>query len=220
MVTATHPNEILECSVVRDKPVRQIRKLINSLSLYAMPRLVAAKTIIPLSETGVLHCHLLLRGTVALARISDGFVIHTEKAPYIFGLGNIKKFLGHLCLIATEESEISIIPTIKTNILIEQANLWQELAFSLMYTSGRLCEHTAELVGQSSYDIIRNKLYELLSETPETRLNITAANYILKRTFLSRSCVMKILAQLKKGGYITTQRGILLEIDKTIPLRY
>ena len=31
---------------------------------------------------------------------------------------------------------------------------------------------------------------------------------------------MKILAELKKGSYITTERGILLQIKQGIPLKY
>ncbi|SQI91360.1 cyclic nucleotide-binding domain-containing protein [Klebsiella oxytoca] len=59
-----------------------------------------------------------------------------------------------------------------------------------------------------------------MQESAEIRQSITAANYIQSRTFLSRSSIMKILAELKKGSYITTERGILLQIKQGIPLKY
>lgn len=59
-----------------------------------------------------------------------------------------------------------------------------------------------------------------MREADELRLHTTAANYIQSRSFLSRSSIMKILADLKKGGYIITERGVLQEIQKNIPLKY
>ncbi|WP_244207820.1 helix-turn-helix domain-containing protein [Rahnella inusitata] len=51
------------------------------------------------------------------------------------------------------------------------------------------------------------------------RENIAAANYIQLKTQLSRSTIMKVLAQLKQGGYVKIDNGILKEISH-LPLRY
>jgi len=56
-------------------------------------------------------------------------------------------------------------------------------------------------------------------ETEEVRNNITVVSYVMNRTFLSRSTIMKILAQLKTGGYIAMEKGILKTINR-IPSRY
>ena len=90
----------------------------------------------------------------------------------------------------------------------------------LIYTAGRVYDHCTRISAPTSYDIIRAQLYELMRESNEFRQNITAANYIQSRTFLSRSSVMKILADLKKGGYIVTDRGVLKQIQQNIPLKY
>ncbi|WFV11043.1 helix-turn-helix domain-containing protein [Citrobacter freundii] len=44
------------------------------------------------------------------------------------------------------------------------------------------------------------------------RNNITAANYIMNHSFLSRSRIMRLLAILITEGYIHLSRGILTEV--------
>ncbi|WP_235426146.1 helix-turn-helix domain-containing protein [Citrobacter braakii] len=51
------------------------------------------------------------------------------------------------------------------------------------------------------------------------RNNVSIVSYILSRTFLSRSSIMKILAQLKTGNYIETEKGLLRAINN-IPSKY
>lgn len=78
-------------------------------------------------------------------------------------------------------------------------DLWESLAHLLIYTAGRVYDHCTRISAPSSYAIIRSQLYELMQESAEIRQSITAANYIQSRTFLSRSSIMKILAELKKA---------------------
>ena len=70
-----------------------------------------------------------------------------------------------------------------------------------------------------AYEIVRVQLQELMSEPAEYRHDVSAAQYIQQKTSLSRSSIMKILAQLKKGGYISIENGILLTIEH-LPLKY
>lgn len=53
-----------------------------------------------------------------------------------------------------------------------------------------------------------------MTEPEEIRQKMTAANYILSRSFLSRSGTMKILSYLKQAGFIDLRRGILMEISE------
>lgn len=203
-----------------DQLQEHLAHLIDTLSSGETARRVEAKRVIKFNDNGEQQCHLLLQGTIELARARDNFVIYSEKAPAIFGLSNIRNNNESFFLKTIENSEIVSLPLNKACKLISENNLWASLSYLLMHKIERLSEYSSELTGQSAYDIIRYQLYKLLSETETVRLNVTAANYILTRTFLSRSCVMKILAQLKKVGYITTERGVLKSIDKLIPLRY
>ncbi|TNV11489.1 Crp/Fnr family transcriptional regulator [Buttiauxella sp. B2] len=43
------------------------------------------------------------------------------------------------------------------------------------------------------------------------------ANFIIRRTNLSRSYVFRVLAALKEGEYITIKKGKLISIDKKLP---
>lgn len=65
----------------------------------------------------------------------------------------------------------------------------------------------------SAYDIIRFQLVELMQEPEAIRQNITAAACIKIRSWLSRSGIMRILAELRTGKYIIMDRGVLIEIN-------
>ena len=69
----------------------------------------------------------------------------------------------------------------------------------------------------SCYEIIVHQLIELNNEPEAIKNKITAANYILSRTFLSRSGVMRTLAKLKQLGAIQLHRGILVTMNQLPP---
>lgn len=202
------------------KPVPHIETLIDWLSPHANLFRTSTKQIINYETYHSRQCFLLLEGTVALFRSRDCFMLNSESAPYVFGLSNQSADANYLHMQTLEESIIASIPLCEANRIIAEHNLWQSLAKVLIYTAGRIYEHCTRIYAPSSYDIIRSQLYELMEESTEIRLSITAANYIQTRTFLSRSSIMKILADLRKGGYITTRRGVLMDIPHRIPLKY
>ena len=53
-----------------------------------------------------------------------------------------------------------------------------------------------------------------MSEDARLRNSITAENYIRDKTNLSRSGIMRILSELKEGGYIEINRGILMMVHQ------
>lgn len=116
-------------------------------------------------------------------------------------------------------SEVSYLPLEEANQIIERENLWKNLARMLIYSATRVYDHCAKISVLSSYEIICYQLYELMYETEELRNSISTVSYVMNRTFLSRSSIMKILAQLKTGNYITMEKGILKAINN-IPSRY
>lgn len=105
------------------------------------------------------------------------------------------------------------------NQIIANDNLWEHFARLLMYSASRVYEHCAMISQLSAYDIICTQLVELMQEPESIREHTTAANYIKSRTWLSRSGIMRILSELRTGGYITMQRGVLQEINH-LPLKY
>ncbi len=50
-------------------------------------------------------------------------------------------------------------------------------------------------------------------EPSRIRKSMTAAGYIMDKTLLSRSGIMRILKQLREAKYIILERGILVGIN-------
>lgn len=202
------------------KPLSDIEKLMHHLTPLANIYETKNRQIINYKNDNYHQCYLLLKGTISIFRVRDGFMLNSESAPFIFGLSNQLSNSDYLFMRSEECSTIASIPLRVVNDVIANENLWENLAKLLLYTAGRVYDHCTRISAPTSYDIIRSQLYELMRESDAFRQNITAANYIQSRTFLSRSSIMKILAELKKGGYIVTERGILKKIAQNIPLKY
>lgn len=107
----------------------------------------------------------------------------------------------------------------EANRIIAKEDLWKSLSTLLIYTASRVYDHCTKISSLTSYEIICYQLYELMNETEEVRNSISVVSYIKGRTFLSRSSIMKILAQLKTGNYIMTEKGLLKAINN-IPSKY
>lgn len=146
-------------------------------------------------------------------------VLNSEKASFILGVSNQLSQTEDLYLRINEDAQMSRMPLERFNLLIESFGLWESLCKVLIYTASRVYEHCTLISQMSSYEIIRFQLLELMNESERIRTSITAANYIKNRTYLSRSGIMRIIADLRDAGYIELNRGILLSI-KHLPLKY
>lgn len=208
-----------DLTILNKKPIAEIEQLITSLNIESNKFETKPRQIINYMDSNERKCYLLHKGSVSLYRSIDGMVLNTESAPYVFGMSTQLTDPDYIYIKTHDESEVSWMPLEVANEIIAQENLWQSLSALLIYTVTRVYDHCTKISSLSSYDLIRYQLYELMSETQEIRSSVSIANYIQSRTFLSRSSIMKILAQLKTGGYITTERGCLIGINN-IPLKY
>lgn len=200
------------------KPFAHIDKLIAHLAPFAERVIISQGDIVHYHEGDIRQCFLLLQGSVALHRRGDGIVLNSESSPFLLGISN-QFSTDHLYVRALETSEIAQVSLECFNQVIANDNLWQHFAKVLVYTASRVYEHCAQISQMSAYDIIRFQLVELLQEKEAVRLNITAAAYIKSRTYLSRSGIMRILSELRTGGYISMVRGVLLDIHH-LPKKY
>lgn len=71
-----------------------------------------------------------------------------------------------------------------------------------------------ELVGVDVFTRVRALLLELWIYPQDVRNQINVQTFIQIRTSVSRSQILKILAALKAGGYITIERGRLTNVQK------
>ncbi|RAU38994.1 helix-turn-helix domain-containing protein [Enterobacter sp. ECC-175] len=205
-------------SVLELKPFGHIETLISRILPSAERAVIGRGEVVHYYRDDVRQCFLLLQGSVALHRRGDGIVLNSESAPFILGVSS--QFSSeHLYVRAIETSELARVPLEAFNHIVAQQDLWEHFSKLLIYTASRVYEHCAQISQMSAYDIIRFQLVELMQETEAIRNNITAAAYIKSRTYLSRSGIMRILAELRTGKYITMERGVLLDIHH-LPRKY
>ncbi len=200
------------------KPFSDIEKLIAHLRPFTETMTINKGEVVHYYEADVRQCWLLLKGSVALHRRGDGVVLNSESAPFMLGVSS-QLCSEHLYARALEDSEVARMPLELFNQIVANDGLWEYFSRLLIYTVSRIYEHCSQISQMSAYDIIRVQLVELLQEPDSVRLNTTAAAYIKSRTYLSRSGIMRILSELRTGGYITMQRGVLLDIHH-LPQKY
>lgn len=175
------------------------------------------------SESGFI---LLEEGVASVCFAENQLVISTILAPAILGLiDNYGVFDGlpdkrHCSLFAeTDLSGRWIAHQAAVNILNEK-NLWQEMAHILTQRLMVLSMRERELLGVDSYQMVRILLMELAVYSETYRRQINVLRFIQRRTNLSRSRIMSILSELRKGGYIIIHRGVLMTIAQPLPANF
>ncbi|SNY71451.1 cAMP-binding domain of CRP or a regulatory subunit of cAMP-dependent protein kinases [Enterobacter sp. CC120223-11] len=160
-------------------------------------------------------CYIILSGSVSVIRNSDKRVLVNISAPLILGLNIFGEDTIHIKLLS--ECQVGELPLETAMEIIRTRNLWEQMTYYMMSFSKKIWISSEMLSAGSSYDLIKYQLTELMKEPEDYRNNISADLYIKNKTNLSRSGIMRILAELKKGGYIVMLRGILLKINQLPP---
>ena len=202
-----------------EKPVVHIQRLQEQMFPYSESFRVTHGELLRYQYHGKRVCYILLEGSVTLNRQGDGLVLNSEKPPFILGVSNQLSSGDNLYIRATENSHLARLPLERFNLLVEKYNLWEDLCSLLIYSASSVYAHCSAIALLSSYDVVKFQLNQLMNEPSHLRTAMTAANYIQDRTFLSRSGIMRIIAHLRDAGFITLQRGILIDINH-LPDRY
>ncbi|MBK5143120.1 helix-turn-helix domain-containing protein [Budviciaceae bacterium BWR-B9] len=198
------------------KPIDAIQILIDKLSPYAHQEISPSHKKFYCTD----QCYLVQDGYVQLHRIQDEMIMYSSSAPTILGLSsNLIPGAEDFFFTTKTTTTIAILTTSKATQIIESENLWEYLSIFQAYIIRRMHEYHGRTTALSAYEITRNQLINLMHEPDEVRNNITAVQYIQDHTRLSRSGVMKMLSQLKKGNYIELNKGLLIKINK-MPLGY
>lgn len=175
--------------------------------------------ILPLSEGNERICYLLTEGYLSLYRISDDRLLVNAQAPVVIGLGNYLSQEGSVYLKTMTDCTLGTLSRPRFMEIIEQHNLWKTLANHLMTISDTLFEINRQLMAPSAYEIIRAQLLLMMNETDDYREKKFIAQYIREKTTLSRSGIMKILSELRQGGFIEIENGILKKVAR-LPAKY
>lgn len=156
-------------------------------------------------------CYFLFEGYGAFCRSSDGLMLSNIRAPHIAGLNNvILPYVEEYYIRPEKECVVMMASTDKVKEVIVDNNLWESLAIILAYQSYEFSGIINRLTVRSSYELICNQIVALMDEPEDIRLSITPAQYIMNKTLLSRSYVMKILAKLKSSQKIIIENKALV----------
>ncbi|WP_333012601.1 helix-turn-helix domain-containing protein [Kluyvera sichuanensis] len=100
---------------------------------------------------------------------------------------------------------------------LDEKNLWHDVSRILAHRLIVMTIREREFVGTDSYVMVRTLLLELHSYPLEYREQINVLSFIQRRTNLSRSRIMSILSELRKGEYIAMHRGKLISVVSKLP---
>lgn len=194
-------------------------ELFEQLSPYVTFDVVPAGTRLYLFKQGGPHCYLIRSGICKLHHGPDEILINTMYVPSIIGIGGVLAANSALFLQTHTGAEIATVATQEIRQIIARLNLWELLSRHIYRVTNRFFMLSSYLNSPTAYEILRFQLLELMNEPAEFRDNTSAVQYIQQKTRLSRSSIMKILSQLKQGGFVKIENGILREICH-LPLKY
>lgn len=204
-------NNISSSLILSQSDIAQ--QLIDKLSSCAEIVHIPPRRRLSLQVSAVRLCYVILEGQVSVHRISDGLMLGTLHDPGLIGIVNMDSLVADAYLRTLVPCKIGILKVETAREVICTHNLWEHVTKHMFEVASKLVRSGEKLSLPSSYDMICVQLQELINQPPEIRNNITAEHYVREKTYLSRSGIMRVLAELKKGGYIETHRGILIKIN-------
>ncbi|WP_058911681.1 helix-turn-helix domain-containing protein [Entomohabitans teleogrylli] len=187
---------------------------ITALFAEDHPHLVAAKnSLIDVAQGKICIIHA---GKHTLLRQSDRLVIDKGDAPGIYGIAMGFYPMAFFRLYAESTCHYQLIDHQRFFATIAAHDAHHHLYTLLSWFLATLCMREEMLIGHDSYRTIRGTLLRLWQQEESTRATTNVADYIVRRTNLSRSMVMKVLATLLHTGYIAIEKGKLTQLE-TLP---
>ncbi|HCI6434499.1 helix-turn-helix domain-containing protein [Klebsiella quasipneumoniae] len=207
------------------KPHAAIDSLLSVLLPFGKPFVVQPGEEFSLYTEQSSRIILLESGIFSICCSDRGLTVLSVFAPTLVGLLNIydkncdvPARPEHFLVAETECRcrAVSLADFIKVT---DECNLWHDVARLLAYRLMIMNARDRELVGVDAYLKVRALLIEIWAYNEEYRQGINVLNFIHRRTGISRSRTMKLLSELRKGGYINIHGGRLLEV-KNLPKAY
>lgn len=191
------------------------RTLVEVLLPFATIKTYRKGIHLALEENGKPVCRMLITGSAQTYRNTDHLLVASIPSLSILGFGG----QNSVYIVTAESCKIATMPLDEFYRHIQEQEMWEVLAKHMIMVSNKLFYYSKLMSSPTAYETIRNQLMELNHEPEEIRKTVSVERYIRDRTHLSRSSIMKILAELKKGNYIDIEDGKLLEIHH-LPLKY
>jgi len=199
------------------RPEESVQRLTAVLEPIAEKMKIVPRKRMTWSHKGRPQLYLFIEGALSILRASDGLLIVTVYESHLFGIAEmIQPTHGHI-LRAETESTILRVDAEKAAEIFREQGLWEDVAALLSYHTAYLFYRDALVVQQRTYSVIRSHLQEMILLPEDARMRTSILDYIQERTLLSRSSVLNVLSALKKGNYISFQRGGYLLDMRELP---
>lgn len=190
------------------------KTLVEALLPFATPQSYRKGIRLDFLEADIPVCRLIISGSVEVHRTADHLLVVRAPSFTILGLGVSGSYI-----VTAEPCKIATLPLAEVHQHIQELGLWEVLAKHMVVVSSKLFSYSRQLSAPTAYEVICSQLIELMHESEALRETLSAERFIRDRTHLSRSSIMKILADLKLGGYISIENGRLIAIHH-LPQRY
>ncbi|MDA8481279.1 helix-turn-helix domain-containing protein [Citrobacter sp. Awk 4] len=190
------------------------KMLVEALLPFATPQSYRKGIRLDFIEADKPICRIIVSGSVEAHRTADHLLVVRVSAPSILGLG-----ISDSYIITAEPCKIATLSLAEVHQHIQELGMWEVLAKHMVVVSSKLFSYSRQLSAPTAYEVICSQLIELMHESESLRETLSVERFIRDRTHLSRSSIMKILADLRLGGYISIENGRLLAIHH-LPQKY
>ena len=202
---------------VNTKPNLSIKNIKDSLSIYGKPFHLSASQRLFLSDAFIV---LMDNGCFSYCQLDNNYILSTIFSPSVVGISRCLDLYHYVSaprqFYIHSETECYgwIIPA---DIFITQCgklSLWEDISKILAYDIMIMSARENEVVGKDAYSKVRSLLHEVWIYPENVRRAIKISAFIQRRTKLSRTRVMSLLACLKKHGYLEIKSGVLLHLSE------
>ncbi|EFE10400.1 helix-turn-helix domain-containing protein [Citrobacter youngae] len=211
---------------VSSKPMKAIEALFLHLLPYGRKILLKKNKCYRLNEEqDGIGLVLITDGLVSAINSDTGHFVSTLYPPSLLGLCHgysaFYNVPGRIRSTLHAETDVSLffIPLQRFVDVADKEELWHHVARILAHRIITMVNKEKTYIGMDSYTIIKSIIEEVWLYPENYRTHISLPHFIQKKSGLSRSRIMKILLDLKIGGYINIVKGRLTSVTK-LPLSY
>ncbi|WP_330985362.1 MULTISPECIES: helix-turn-helix domain-containing protein [Enterobacterales] len=202
-------------------PFSSVALLHEKLIPYSSPFILPADHTYLLSQNENESAIILMTdGIYSLCHAESDLYVATGFSPgvigFIDGYGlyyNVERRPQHYIFAETE----CVGYLVPINIFLkcaDQFNLWHDISRILAHRLMVMSAREGEIVGVNSYTTVRALLSELWIYPENYRTQISVEKFIQRRSGLSRAQIMRVLSDLRKGGYLKIVMGKLIDLGK------
>lgn len=185
-------------------------KKIQILESYLLPHMTRVKN--TKAKRDLTSLFYVPAGFLSVYRKGSNDLLGHLHAPTFFGVNFLYDAYFPLYFTGGNNTEIYQGNNETLLRVITQHQLQECLLYTMISNVNELYRRDLISAASDSYQAIKSILLHYATKPVEFRMQFGIASIITKLTGLSRSHVMRILSELKKGGYIETEDGKLVSV--------